>query len=74
MRECNRCNQRSLGGGECRGGIVGLNQVFWVSFQEVSKRFQSACNGRQKSAVKVYHAKELLELFQVAWQRKFLHG
>ena len=44
---------------------VGPRQSLWVALQEVSERCQNPCTVGKKSAVKVYHAEESLQLLDV---------
>jgi hypothetical protein len=67
-------DQRGFCSAERVGGGGGPIEGFRTAPKEVGQRPQRCGNPRQKSSVKVYHAEELLQLFDRGWRWEFLNG
>ena len=61
----NRRDEEAFGLFKSHRRRVGPRQSFWVALQEVSERFQNLCAVGKKSAVKVHHAEETLQLLDI---------
>ena len=62
MLQWHRRDEEAFGLFKSHRHRVGPRQRFWVALQEVSERFQNLCAVGKKTAVKVYHAQETLQL------------